>query len=896
MDIERKLRMKHENSSVPFAVSIHGLGGTGKSQLALRYIEMHKHEFDTVFWIDARDEESTHHCFQTFAKQLRMPTTGTHTRSSDPSASGATQYVLQWFKKRRDPDQRWLVVVDNADDVRWGVKSLIPQGVQGSIIITSQDSRSKELIDGSCEQVEVGTMESSESELLLLKHLGLHSDYISDQMRQDCVALINRLGFLAIALDLAGAFIGSRNGPREQKPRQYIRTFDEYQDEILQNEDSKGLSFTDKTVWTVWNTVLSNIDSYSSGVKPTFLLAFLAHFKGSIVQDSIFRLASLELDLEPTQAWQKGLLPQELAGLFTVRNGQWRSFQYNSTIDTLARYHLIQKIEGEQTGITMHSLVKWRALMHMPKLPWHQWNLQFLLKASSYVQKAKKDRFFPDWYISDHLLVVEDYLAAGYSWQTEARIRQIVGHIYSLMGDYSHCERVLAPVLGIFRAALLSDDVIVEEKDADVYVQALSDLASASRYHGNLDEAEELGFHALEMYAQYKGIRGSCNDPSMTETMLLSNLAVTYMEQGRFEEAQALQMASLKGDSKGQQNNQHNKLTMKANLAKTYLEQGRLEEARNLATETLKQSQALGGDDNSNTIYLMHILASSFIREGLYDEAEGILTPAFEISRRVTGSHGPWHANLMASLAEVYRKQKRYLEAKQLMTSILEIKKDTPGLLNPDTLNWTRKLAYTQLLLNESREARQLLLPVLKTSKEELGLDSPDTVELLVLLFVALIEQSQHESATDLLELPPKVWKMMWENDDFTPASLMVCVSAEHITQGRFHQAERLSSQALNLSRKALGPEHRDTFRSTENLVAALIFQGKCHLAQDLGNEALEHSDRLRGPEHPGTLLLMRYLETAFRISKVGPEYELDMLSILHHPDSTGLHIARCDW
>jgi hypothetical protein len=50
----------------------------------------------------------------------------------------------------------------------------------------------------------------------------------------------------------------------------------------------------------------------------------------------------------------------------------------------------------------------------------------------------------------------------------------MAGHIYSLMGDYSHCERILVPLLGIFRTAFLGDDVIVEEEVADIYVQALS--------------------------------------------------------------------------------------------------------------------------------------------------------------------------------------------------------------------------------------------------------------------------------------------------------------------------------------------------------------------------------------------------------------------------------------
>ena len=35
-----------------------GLGGAGKSQLAMNYIEMHREDYATVFWVDARLRES----------------------------------------------------------------------------------------------------------------------------------------------------------------------------------------------------------------------------------------------------------------------------------------------------------------------------------------------------------------------------------------------------------------------------------------------------------------------------------------------------------------------------------------------------------------------------------------------------------------------------------------------------------------------------------------------------------------------------------------------------------------------------------------------------------------------------------------------------------------------
>lgn len=40
--LAEKIGISHENASVPHAVVIHGLGGTGKSQLALKFAEDHK--------------------------------------------------------------------------------------------------------------------------------------------------------------------------------------------------------------------------------------------------------------------------------------------------------------------------------------------------------------------------------------------------------------------------------------------------------------------------------------------------------------------------------------------------------------------------------------------------------------------------------------------------------------------------------------------------------------------------------------------------------------------------------------------------------------------------------------------------------------------------------------
>jgi CO dehydrogenase nickel-insertion accessory protein CooC1 len=45
------------------ALAVTGLGGTGKAQLVLHYIEEHKQNYDTILWIDAQDETALRSSF-----------------------------------------------------------------------------------------------------------------------------------------------------------------------------------------------------------------------------------------------------------------------------------------------------------------------------------------------------------------------------------------------------------------------------------------------------------------------------------------------------------------------------------------------------------------------------------------------------------------------------------------------------------------------------------------------------------------------------------------------------------------------------------------------------------------------------------------------------------------
>ena len=285
-----KFNIRHEKSAIPYAVTICGLGGAGKSQLALKYVEEHKDRYNPILWIDATDEEAMRSSFKRCAAELGLPDEKDKQHRSKFADMNVVQTVLRWLRSRTELDNEWLVVIDNADDVSWGVKDIIPRGERGSIIITSRDNLSTVLVPD-LQRVEVGEMTPAEATKLLPRHLRL-GDSASECVRQGCDQVAHRLGYLALAIDLAGAYIGNDPAP-EQALGEYLSDYEKHRDKLLQSTYFQGLRATEKAVWTVWDTTLDKIEKDHADEQPGLLLTLLAHFKGTIVQDEMFRPAAL---------------------------------------------------------------------------------------------------------------------------------------------------------------------------------------------------------------------------------------------------------------------------------------------------------------------------------------------------------------------------------------------------------------------------------------------------------------------------------------------------------------------------------------------------------------------------------------------------------------------------
>ncbi|KAI1418796.1 NB-ARC and TPR domain protein [Xylaria sp. FL1777] len=122
---------KIDTSTTFSSLAIHGLGGVGKSTIALRYAEqkLRQDDLDALFWVHSEKLVSIRQSFTDIAMRLRLE----DARQGDHNKNHAL--VLNWLQHTQC---RWLIVYDNAEDPDL-VRDFWPLSSRGQAIITCRN-------------------------------------------------------------------------------------------------------------------------------------------------------------------------------------------------------------------------------------------------------------------------------------------------------------------------------------------------------------------------------------------------------------------------------------------------------------------------------------------------------------------------------------------------------------------------------------------------------------------------------------------------------------------------------------------------------------------------------------------------------------------------------------
>src|SRR5690349_8692048 len=189
-----------------------GLGGTGKSQIAIEYCHRNKDNYRYVFWIEADTEETLQNSFAYIARRLNAPAL-VSTKSVSPEE--LVLYAITWLQNNDD----WLLVYDNSDDRSLGDKfnrqsNYFPLVERGVILKTTRNEFAERR--GPTIKLDEMKMDDDTSLKLLLRN-----DITAMDADPLALEIIRELGYLPLAIDLAGACMEMEN----LSPAKFLKSF-----------------------------------------------------------------------------------------------------------------------------------------------------------------------------------------------------------------------------------------------------------------------------------------------------------------------------------------------------------------------------------------------------------------------------------------------------------------------------------------------------------------------------------------------------------------------------------------------------------------------------------------------------------------------------------------------
>ncbi|MDQ6798960.1 MAG: hypothetical protein M3011_13260, partial [Actinomycetota bacterium] len=176
--------------SAVVAQAITGPAGVGKTRLAVEHAYARCHDLDVVWWLRGEQTTTLRADLATLAWELGLTT---------PSRAGVDASVAEVRAWLGDHD-RWMVVVDNADDVH-AVDAILPRGGGGQVVLTSR----RNAWAGTAQVVGLDVLAEDEAAEYLLRQSG-------DTRPAWALALARALGCLPIAVEKAGAYVAHSPG------------------------------------------------------------------------------------------------------------------------------------------------------------------------------------------------------------------------------------------------------------------------------------------------------------------------------------------------------------------------------------------------------------------------------------------------------------------------------------------------------------------------------------------------------------------------------------------------------------------------------------------------------------------------------------------------------------
>ncbi|WP_217245932.1 FxSxx-COOH system tetratricopeptide repeat protein [Streptomyces sp. AC602_WCS936] len=626
--VEEQLGAQDTAAVLPHA--LHGLGGVGKSQLALEYIYTHQHDYRVICWIPAERESLILAALGNLAAQLGVAPSS-QDRAGAPAANTAVPAVLEALRNGT-PFNDWLLVFDNAEDVE-AVRQYFPTNGPGKVIVTSRN-RAWERV---ATPLPVNVFDRAESVELLQKRS-------PDLSTEDADRLAEALGDLPLAVEQAGAW----RAVTGMLVDEYLDLLAQRSPEILELDPAPDYPVS---VAAAWDLSLERIQQNNPGARQ--LLDICASMAPEPIPRSILRGSrgvSITPEVDP-------LLRQSIRLNRAVRDlSQFSLIRVDPRADTLQMHRLLQTVllaklgeeERERMRGAAHQLLsaakpgpygsslEWPAYQAL--LP-HVLASQAVSSSDTWVRDLVADTVWFLYYWGDHEGAADFAREAWNRWLAASGEEDI--HVVRMTKSFSFLLRQTGQVpesIPLIEKALETSRRL--EVEPEELIDSLCEMADARGYQGRLEEARSVSREATELARSLFGT----DDPATLRAT--HSWGVNLRLVGEFREALRLDQenARLRDLLFGPAS--FFTLNTLNGLAIDMRESGDYPGARDFQEDVYLRARTAFGDEHPLTLRIARNLAVCRRRDGAVDKAAKLTE---ETLRRFVNRYGSDHFDSLAT-------------------------------------------------------------------------------------------------------------------------------------------------------------------------------------------------------------------------------------------------------
>ncbi|WP_433077799.1 tetratricopeptide repeat protein [Dactylosporangium sp. CA-052675] len=597
---------------------VHGLGGVGKTELALQFTDAHRQQYNPVWWISADTVEN-------IAAGLAALT-----RTLEPQwpSSASIGDTAAWAQRWLATHDGWLLVLDNVLDLA-AIQPVLATGSNGRVIATSRrylDWRTLSLTP-----LSLPLLDKDASVDLLLRRTGRRAE------RADIEGLVEDTGCLPLALSHAAAYLVER---AHVSVAQYRSWLAEQPGRIL---GARALAHpSDDLVARTWQVSIDAVTA--DDPLAARILDVVAYLGADRIPADLFT---------------------PLADALAVEDALTLAMSYSlitRTDSTIGIHRLVQTVIRMGHADTTRALGEAVALLHAalptgdPETTLAEWPRWAAIAAHIDALAVRVEDQHPAalgtdlsnraahvlWWCAFYHRGQGRYAASLNLFRQSLSLREEVlgpdhpDTVTSRYGVAGGCWSTgrFEEAIEYGRSAMLARARMLGPDHPDT-VEIASNVAVGLRELGHLDEAIVMTEQALADRSRILG-------PEHPETLRSrNNLAGCYRAAGRVAEAVDLYESTLAARVEALGAEHPDTLQSQNNLAGGYEDAGRLAEAIVLYERTLATRAELLGADHPDTNHSRFNLARAYLAAGRAEPAVALLERTLSSRRWLLGPDHP---------------------------------------------------------------------------------------------------------------------------------------------------------------------------------------------------------------------------------------------------------------